>query len=128
MTSRRRSPLMRGGTPRVYVGPDALRALEGERGFLFGARRTAWIDVFEFDPRPDTALPRLVDLRFSIEGSWDVVGLSLSSSDLAGARESLLHDLVPGDVLLTERGPLVHDGARWRKAPLVRERRSTRTT
>jgi hypothetical protein len=110
------------------VGPDAHRALEGKRGLLFGARRTAWVDVFEFDSRPDSTLPRLVDLRFSIEGSWDVVGLSLSSSDLAGARETLLDDLVPGDVLLTERGPLVHDGARWRKAPLVRDRRTARTT
>ena len=128
MNSRRLSPLIRGATPRVYVGPNAQRALEGERGLLFGARRTAWIDVLEFDPRPGAAVPRLVDLRFSAAGPWDVVGLSLSSSELAFSRESLLDDLVPGDVLLTERGALLHDGAGWRKARLVRERRSTRTT
>ena len=128
MNSRRLSPLIRGATPRVYVGPNAQRALEGERGLLFGARRTAWIDVLEFDPRPGAAVPRLVDLRFALEGPWDVVGLSFSSSELAFARESLLEDLVPGDVLLTERGALLHDGARWRRAPLVRERVRAGTT
>jgi hypothetical protein len=110
------------------VGPNAERALEGEKGILLGSRRSAWIDVLEFDPRPDAAIRRLVDLRFSPAGPWDVVGLSLSSSELARRRASLLEELVPGDVLLTERGPLFHSGDAWRKAPLLRERRRARTT
>jgi hypothetical protein len=118
----RGSRLIRGRTPRVYVGPNAERSLEGEKGVLLGSRRAAWVDVLEFDPRPNVAIPRLVDLRFSRPGPWDIVGLSLSSSELAERGESLLGDLVPGDVVLTERGPLFHDGDRWRKAPLLRER------
>jgi hypothetical protein len=120
--------LIQGGAPRVLVGPNAERALEGERGLLLGAKRMAWVDVLEFDPRPDVTVARLVELRFSRSVPWDVVGLGLSASDLASRRESLLRDLVPGDVLLTERGPLVHDGVQWRKAPLVRERFRSKTT
>ncbi len=105
------------------MGPNAVRSLGGERGVLFGTRRAAWIDILEFDPRPGVGIPRLVDLRFSQAGPWDIVGLSLSSLELAARRESLLVDLVPGDVVLTENGPRFHSGAAWVKAPLVRERR-----
>jgi len=109
----------------VYVGPNAERSLGGERGILLGSRRPAWIDVLEFDPRPEAGVQRLVDLRFSRDGPWDVVGLSLSSSDLAGRLEPLLRDLVPGDVVLTEKGARIHTGAAWVAAPLQKERRST---
>jgi hypothetical protein len=89
-------------------------------------RRAAWIDVLEFDPRPGVGIPRLIDLRFSRPGPWDIVGLSLSSRELAARRDSLLVDLVPGDVVLTENGPRFHSGAAWVKAPLVMERRARR--
>jgi hypothetical protein len=105
--------------PRVYVGPNAERALRGERGVLLGARRPAWIDVLEFDPRPDAAIRRLVALRFESTSPWEVVGLSLSSKDLPARLESLLRDLVPGDVILTEKGARVHDGADWIEAALI---------
>jgi hypothetical protein len=95
------------------VGPNAERSLRGERGILLGSRRAAWVDVLEFYPRPDLGIRRLVDLRFSAADPWDVVGLSLSSSDLATRLERLLKDLVPGDVVLTEAGPRFHTGAGW---------------
>lgn len=101
------------------MGPNAARALRGERGVLLGARRHAWIDVLEFDPRPQMAVGRLVALRFEAADPWDVVGLSLGSRDLSAKLESLLRDLVPGDVILTEKGARVHDGAAWIEAPLI---------
>ncbi|MGH9321807.1 MAG: hypothetical protein ACRD21_22520 [Vicinamibacteria bacterium] len=113
--------------PRVYVGPNAERSLRGERGVLLGARRYAWVDVFEFDPRPRAPLRRLVDLRFSDSGPWDVVGLSLSTSDLKRSEAHLLRDLVPGDVLLTENGPRVHTGAAFVKTKLAAERKKIST-
>jgi hypothetical protein len=123
---RRRSPEVAGHPPRVYVGPNAERALGGERGVLLGSRRAAWVDVLEFDPRPDVGIQRLVDLRFSAAGSWDVVGLSLSSSDLRRRLVPLLRELVPGDVVLTEKGPRFHSGAAWVEATLQRDfRRAT---
>jgi hypothetical protein len=109
------------------VGPNAERALEGGKGILLGSKRASWVDVLEFDPRPDAAIARLVDLRFSPPGPWDIVGLSLSSSELLFRRASLLEDLVPGDVLITEQGPFFHSGDAWRKAPLLRERRAGTT-
>ncbi len=118
--------MISGKPPRVYVGPNAERSLRGERGILLGSRRPAWVDVLEFDPRPDVGIQRLVDLRFSGGGPWDVVGLSLSSADLARRLEPLLEDLVPGDVVLTESGPRFHTGAAWAETSLLRElRRST---
>ena len=124
---RRELLVLPGKPPRVYVGPNAWRALAGERGVLLGARRAAWVDVLEFDPRPNAAIRRLVDLRFASAGPWDVVGLSLSSTDLAGRRDALLRDLVPGDVVLTEKGPRVHNGDAWVAAPLRTERRRLST-
>jgi hypothetical protein len=107
----------------VYVGPNAERSLGGERGILLGSRRSAWVDVLEFDPQPDVGIRRLVDLRFSAAEPWDVIGLSLSSADLIKRLEPLLRDLVPGDVVLTEKGPRFHSGAAWVEAPLRTERR-----
>ena len=112
-----------GKPPRVYVGPNAERSLRGEKGILLGSRRSAWVDVLEFDPRPDVGIPRLVDLRFSGAGPWDIVGLSLSSADLAARRKPLLEQLVPGDVVLTEAGPRFHTGADWVETSLHKELR-----
>jgi hypothetical protein len=82
--------------------------------------------VLEFCPRPDIGIRRLVALRFSDADPWDVVGLSLSSSDLAARLEPLLKDLVPGDVVLTEAGPRFHTGTGWVETSLLKEpRRST---
>ena len=118
--------MISGRPSRVYVGPNAERSLGGERGILLGSRRAAWVDVLEFDPRPDVGIRRLVDLRFSGAGPWDVVGLSLSSSDLTRRRGPLLRELVPGDVVLTEKGPRFHSGAAWVETALQRDlRRST---
>lgn len=94
---------------------------------LLGSHRADWVDVVEFDPRPGTDIRRLVDLRFESAGPWDVVGLSLSSSDMRGRLEALLRDLVPGDVVMTENGPKVHSGAAWMEAPLLTERRKSST-
>ncbi len=110
------------------MGPNAERSLGGERGVLFGTRRAAWIDVLEFDPRPGVGIPGLIDLRFSRPGPWDIVGLSLTSRELAARGNALLVGLVPGDVVLTENGPKFHSGAAWVKAPLVLERRDRRKT
>ena len=109
-------------SPRVYVGPGAERALRGERGVLLGSRRPQWVDVLEFDPRPDSGWERLVDLRFSPQAPWDAVGLSLPLAELRRRANKLLRELVPGDVLLTERGPRVHSGVAWIEAKLLRER------
>jgi len=105
------------------VGPNAEGSLRGERGILLGSRRPAWVDVLEFYPRPDVGIRRLVDLRFADAGPWDVVGLSLSSSDLARRLEPLLEGLVPGDVVITEAGPSVHTGAGWVTTSLRTESR-----
>jgi hypothetical protein len=77
--------------------------------------------VVEFDPRPGADVQGLVDLRFEGAGGWDVVGLSLSFADLRGRLEALLVELVPGDVVMTERGPKVHSGAAWLPAPLLKD-------
>ncbi|HEY7698107.1 MAG TPA: hypothetical protein VIE88_06795 [Vicinamibacteria bacterium] len=94
---------------------------------LLGSHRADWVDVVEFDPRPTADIRRLVDLRFERAGAWDVVGLSLSSSDLRGRLRALLRDLVPGDVVMTEKGPKVHSGAAWVEAPLLTDRGKSAT-
>lgn len=94
---------------------------------LLGSRRAEWVDVVEFDPRPGTDIRRLIDLRFEGGGPWDVVGVSLSSSDLRERLQALLRELVPGDLVMTERGPRVHSGAAWVEAPLLTERRKSST-
>lgn len=108
--------------PKVYVGPRAERALQGERGVLLGAQRPGWIDVLEIDTGGGTSLGSLVDHRFWAFGSWDRVGLSLSAREVERHWRRLLTELVPGDVLLSGGAPLVHMGDRWEHAPLVCER------
>jgi hypothetical protein len=109
------------------VGPNAARSLEGERGVLLGSHRADWVDVVEFDPRPADDIRRLVDRRFQSAGPWDVVGVSLSSSDLRERLEALLRELVPGDIVMTERGAKVHDGTAWVEAPLLSRGRKRST-
>jgi hypothetical protein len=78
------------------------------------------VDVLEFDVQPGIPFRGLIDSRFRPRPPWDVVGLSLSIADLRLRGERLLRELVPGDVLMTERGPRFHTGRRWVRAPLVR--------
>jgi hypothetical protein len=106
--------------PRVYVGPNARRALTGEKGLLLGAKRPQWVDVLQFEPRTETSWNALVELRFSAFPPWEVVGLSLPSPEFHELGERLLRGLVPGDVLVTENGPSVHLGDAWTDAKLAR--------
>jgi hypothetical protein len=106
--------------PTVHVGPRANGSLRGERGLLLGARRPAWIDVLEFDALPASGARSIIDSRFLPHPHWDVVGVSLSASELRHRGERLLRELVPGDVLMTERGPRFHAGWKWIAAPLIR--------
>jgi len=106
--------------PRIYVGPGAARVLEGERGVLLGAKRPEWVDVLELEARGELRLEKLVALRFAAFPPWEVVGLSLLAPELVEWRDRLLRDLVPGDVLITEKGPSVHRGDGWAEAKLVR--------
>jgi len=105
--------------PRVYVGPDAWRALAGEKGVLLGAKRPQWIDVLEFAARPAARWKALVELRFTGCLPWEVVGVSLSAPEFRKLGDRLLRELVPGDVLLTEEGPSVHLGDAWTQAKLA---------
>ena len=105
--------------PRVYVGPDARRALAGDKGVLLGAKRPQWVDVLEFDAQPGTRWKALVELRFTGFPPWEVVGVSLSAPEFHKLRERLLRELVPGDVLVTEEGPSVHLGDAWTEAKLA---------
>jgi hypothetical protein len=107
--------------PVVYLGPRASLALRGAPGVLLGARRPAWIDVLEFEPCTGGGLRRLVASRFQAHPPWDVVGLSLPAAELQKRGKRLLNELVPGDVLLTERGPRLHSGVAWVRARLVGE-------
>jgi hypothetical protein len=109
--------------PVVYVGPGAAPALRGAPGLLLGARRPAWVDVLDFEPCAGGGLRRLVDSRFTAHPPWDVVGLSLPAAELRKREKRLLAELVPGDVLLTERGPRLHTGVAWARARLVAEGR-----
>ena len=111
--------------PRVYVGPGARQALGGSRTVLFGAQRPAWVDVLELQADESFAgvrgLRALVDRRFLPGGyeNWDAVGVSLSHRDAKRYEERLLAELVPGDVLITERSVSVHLGDTWAEAKLV---------
>jgi len=105
--------------PRVYVGPDAQRALAGEKGVLLGAKRPQWVDVLEFDSRQCARWKALVELRFTGFPQWEVVGLSLSAPEFRKLGDRLLRELVPGDILVTEDGPSVHLGDAWTEAKLA---------
>jgi hypothetical protein len=114
--------------PVVYVGPQASPALRGAPGLLLGARRPAWVDVLEFEPCAGRGLRSLVDSRFTAHPPWDVVGVSLPAAELQKRGKRLLTELVPGDVLLTERGPRLHSGVAWVPARLVDGKKSYRSS
>lgn len=108
--------------PRVYVGPGARRALAGSRGVLLGAKRPQWIDVLELEARDKAKWAELVELRFTAFPPWEVVGLSLPSTEFRELKARLLLELVPGDVLVTEAGPSVHLGDTWTDAKFAAAR------
>lgn len=107
--------------PRVYVGADARRALKGDKGVLLGAKRPQWVDVLRFEATTATTWASLVELRFASFQPWEVVGLSLSAREFLKTSERLLRELVPGDILITEKGPSVHLGDAWTDARYVRD-------
>jgi hypothetical protein len=118
----------------VYVGPGARFALGGSRGVLFGAQRPRWVDVLEFLGDASFAgregLDRALERRFdeAQHDDWDAVGLSMTGADVKRYRSKLLAELVPGDVLITERGVLVHLGDTWARAELVKDSASLQKT
>lgn len=112
--------------PRVYVGPGALEALGGMWGLLLGAKRSEWIDVLELAPRPVSRWSALADCRLESTGfPWTIVGVSLPALELERHERALLRELVPGDVVTTERGAQVHLGDAWAEARVLREARAT---
>ncbi len=106
--------------PRVYVGPDAERALSGERGVLLGAKRPEWIDVLAVDAYTGDAWNTLVARRYEAPRQWEAVGLSLPFEEFRKHRARWLRELVPGDAVVTESGILVHLGDVWQTAKLAR--------
>jgi hypothetical protein len=50
-----------------------------------------------------------------------VVGLGLPEEALRRRESALLRELVPGDVVMTERGVRVHLGDAWAQAKLLRD-------
>ncbi len=86
--------------PVVYLGPDALAALEKGRGILLGAQRPGWIDALVYEPIPGTNWRQVVEARFAGGGDWDVVGVVLTREELELRQKTLARDLVPGDVVL----------------------------
>lgn len=94
----------------VYVGPDARRALAGQWGLLRGQKRPGWVDVLGFSPRSKPRASAIGALRFDASNDWPVVGLSLPEIDWRRGGKTLLRELVPGDVLVTEKGARLHLG------------------
>ena len=106
--------------PQVYIGPDAVRALSGERGVLLGAQRPEWIDVLAVDAQTGSAWTALVARRYDAPEQWAAVGLSLPFAEFEKHRARWLKELVPGDVVVTEKEIAVHLGDTWRSAKLTR--------
>ncbi len=106
--------------PRVYIGPDAERALLGERGVLLGTKRPEWIDVLAVDAHAGGGWNTLVSRRYEAPRQWEAVGLSLPFLEFQKHRARWLRELVPGDAVVTENGVSVHLGDVWRTAKLAR--------
>ena len=87
--------------PVVYLGPDAMEALEEGRGVLLGAQRPGWVDALAFDPAPNGDWKDLVERRFRQGSGLEPVGIVLSRNDFRRLGRKLFRDLVPGDVVLT---------------------------
>ena len=106
--------------PRVHVGPDAARALEGVSGLLLGVKRPEWVDVLCLEEYAGVSRRRLVELRFDASPLWEIVGVSLPEAQFRRHRSRLVEELVPGDVVLTQRGAFIHLGDRFAAAPFAK--------
>ena len=90
--------------PVVYLGPDALGALNRGSGVLLGAQRPGWVDALFFDAAQNGDWKALVDRRFCVVGDLEPVGIVVSRADFRRLSESLSRELVPGDVVLAIAG------------------------
>lgn len=111
-------------SPVVYIGPDALEALEKGKGVLLGAQRPGWIDALAYESIPGKSWKQVVEARFAGGGDWDVVGVVLSREEFELRGKSLARDLVPGDVVIAlstknvRARAFVNLGDRWAPARL----------
>ena len=87
--------------PVVYLGPDAMEALEEGRGVLLGAQRPGWVDAVRFSAAPTGSWTELVERRFRSRRALQPVGIVMRGSELRRFRQALARELVPGDVVLT---------------------------
>jgi hypothetical protein len=105
----------------VYLGPDALEALEEGRGVLLGAQRPGWVDAIRFRAAPAGPLKALIERRFRAHGALEPVGIVLGGSELHRLGQAIARELVPGDVVLAvpaRRGkPVVYVNRGDRLAP-----------
>ena len=93
-----------GELPVVYLGPDALSALNQGRGVLLGAQRPGWVDALFFETAHKGDWKALVDRRFRVGGDLEPVGVVVSRADFLRFSEGLSRELVPGDVVLVIAG------------------------
>ena len=107
--------------PVVYLGPDALEALEEGRGVLLGAQRPGWVDAVRFRAVPAGPWKELIERRFRAHGPLEPVGIVLARTELRRVGKALARELVPGDVVLAvpaRRGkPVVYVNRGDRLAP-----------
>ena len=104
--------------PEVILGSGASHALLGEKGILLGSKRVRCIDVLMFEPRSSLRKNQLVSLRFECFDPWEVIGISLPAGEFGRHKKQLAHDLVPGDLVITELGAFAHMGDQWLEAAL----------
>jgi len=84
----------------VYLGPDAMEALEEGRGVLLGAQRPGWVDAVRFSAAPAGSWTELVERRFRSRRALQPVGIVIRGSELRRYAQALARELVPGDVVL----------------------------
>ena len=106
--------------PEVILGSGASHALLGEKGILLGSKRVRCVDVLMFEPRSSLRKNQLVSLRFECFDPWEVIGISLPAGEFGRHKKQLTHDLVPGDLVITESGTFAHMGDQWLEATLRR--------
>ncbi len=99
--------------PEVFLGSDALAALDGTEGLLLGEKRHRQVDVFGLLPvagGPDA----LAAARFDgdRDTTWPVVGVAVADDALPAAGERLLDGLVAGDLVVVgaAREAYAHNG------------------
>ncbi len=86
--------------PVVYLGPDAMEALEEGRGVLLGAQRPGWVDAVRFSAAPAGSWTELVDRRFRSRPALQPVGIVMRGSEVRRFGRALARELVPGDIVL----------------------------